>query len=244
MKSAVRLLPLIALLLASPVSARNKKEVPNRVVDSGSFGIFVAGRRVGTEKFEITQDADGSITRAELMVNDGTNKAEQKSELQLTPTGALRRYTWNEVSPNKAEATVVPDDQFLTERLVAAPADKPITQPFILPPSTAILDDYFFSQRELLAWRYLGENCTPAADGQIQCKLGKSEFGALIPRQRASVLVSLQYAGKETVTLHGKQVKLDRIDLIGDGINWSLWLDDAHRLQRVVTTDGTEVVRD
>ncbi|MGH9525005.1 MAG: hypothetical protein ACRD3E_20960, partial [Terriglobales bacterium] len=173
------------------------------------------------------------------------SKADQKSELQLSSTGELRHYSWAELSPGKAEATVDPDNQFLIEHMIPAPNDKPIDQPFILPPSTAILDDYFFSQRELLAWRYLGSNCSPDASGNTECKLGKVDFGALIPRQRASVLVSMQYMGKERVMIHGKPMELDRFNLLGDGIDWALWLDNSHLLQRVViTSDGTEVVRD
>lgn len=248
MKSVLRYLPLAVLLLSLSAFPANKKKPTTesaRLIDSGSFGIFVAGRRVATEKFQITQEEDGSITRSDLKVDDGSNKAEQKSELQLSPTGDIRHYAWNEVSPGKATATVDPDNQFLIERMVPSPTDKPIERPYILSPSTAILDDYFFSQRELLAWRYLGSSCRPDSKGQVQCKLDKTEFGALIPRQRTSVLVSVQYAGKEKINLHGKEVDLDRFNLQGEGIDWAMWLDSSHMLQRIVIAgDGTEVVRD
>ena len=248
MKSVLRYLPLAALLVslsAFPADKKKPSTDPARLIDSGTFGIFVGGKRVASEKFEITQESDGSVTRSDLKVDDGGNKAEQKSELQLSPNGDIRHYAWNEVSPGKATATVDPDNQFLIERLLPSPADKPIERPYILSPSTAILDDYFFSQRELLAWRYLGTSCKPDASGQSECKLGKTEFGALIPRQRTSVLVSMQYAGKEKISLHGKEVELDRFNLQGEGIDWALWLDSSHMLQRIVIpADGTEVVRD
>lgn len=247
MKSVLRLLPLAALLVCSLVVFADKKKPSDtgRIVDSGTFGIFVNGRRVATEKFQIAQQSDGNVTRSELKVNAGDSKAEQKSELELSPSGELRRYTWSEVSPGKAQAVVEPDNQFLIEHMTPSPSDKPIDQPYILPPSTAILDDYFFSQRELLAWRYLGSNCSPDRAGNTECKLGKAEFGALIPRQRASVLVTMQYMGKERVMIHGKPVELDRFNLQGDGIDWALWLDNSHMLQRVlIPSDGTEVVRD
>jgi hypothetical protein len=247
MKLAVRSLPLLALLAASlPGFAADKKNaVPSKMVDSGSFGIFVKGRRVATEKFEIAQQGDGSITRAELNVDDGTNKATQKSELQLSSTGELRHYSWNELSPGKAQATVDPDQQFLMGRFIPSPQEKAIEQPFILAASTAILDDYFFSQRELLAWRYLGSNCSQTPAGQVECKLAKSQFGVLIPRQRASVLVTMEFVGKERVMIRGQQVELNRFNLQGEGMDWALWLDGAHKLQRVViASDSTEVVRD
>ncbi len=247
MKLAVRTLPLFALLAASLLSfAGDKKpQAPGKVVDAGSFGIFIKGQRVATEKFEIAQQGDGNITRSELKVDDGANKAVQKTELQLSGSGELRHYAWNEISPGKAQATVDPDQQFLMERIVPSPSEKAIDQPFILPTSTVILDDYFFSQRELLTWRYLGSNCAPNAGGRIECKLSKAQFGVLIPRQRVSTLVTVEFVGKEKVSIRGQQFELNRFNLQGEGIDWALWFDDTHKLQRVViASDFTEVVRD
>ncbi len=247
MKLAVRTLLLLSLILISLLctAADKKTPVSAKVVDSGSFGIFVRGQRVGTEKFEIAQQADGNVTRAELKVTDGGNNAVQKTELQLSGAGELRHYSWNELSPGKAQTTVDPDQQFLMERIMPSPSEKAVEQPFILPASTVILDDYFFSHRELLAWRYLGSSCSQNPGGQIQCKLAKTQYGILIPRQRMSALVTMEYVGKEKVIIRGQQVELDRFALQGDGIDWAMWFDDAHKLQRVViASDSTEVVRD
>ena len=217
MKSVRRTLPLLALLAWSWLCFAADKKIPANVVDSGSFGIFVQGRRVATEKFEIAQQGDGNVTRAELKVEDGPTKAVQQSELELTSTGELRHYSWNEISPEKAQMTIDPDNQFLMAHISAAQA-KPVDQPFILPPTTAILDDYFFSHRELLAWRYLGGGCTQKNPGQTECKLQKSEFGVLIPRQRAAVLVTLEFVGKEKVTVRGRVAALDgNRARVGDG---------------------------
>jgi hypothetical protein len=247
MKLVVRTLPLIMLLASSLLTYGADKKTPAavNVVDAGTFGIFIGGRRVATETFQIAQQGDGNVTRAELKVEDGTNKAVQKTELQLTGSGELRHYAWNEISPGKAQATVDPDAQFLMERISPSPQEKSIDQPFILPASTAILDDYFFSQRELLTWRYLGSNCSKNASGQIECKLTKAQFGALIPRQRASVLVTMEFVGREKVMIRGQQVELNRFNLQGEGLDWALWLDESHKLQRVlIASDATEVVRD
>ena len=45
-----------------------------QVVDSGSFGVFVNGRRVATETFKIEQHAGGSMARSELKVEDGSSR--------------------------------------------------------------------------------------------------------------------------------------------------------------------------
>jgi hypothetical protein len=139
---------------------------------------------------------------------------------------------------------VEPQGQLLIERVVGEPTVKPVEQPYILPASTAILDDYFFIHRELLAWRYLGADCK-ATPGQSGCKLPRAQFGALIPRQRTSLLVSMEFVGPETVTIRGQQRRLNRFNLQGDGMDWALWLDDTYKLIRIViASNGTEVLRD
>jgi hypothetical protein len=234
----------VVLMVAGSVAAAggDKKPSSGKMVDSGSFGVYVHGKRVATETFQIEQFPGMSVTKSEFKADGG--QAVQTAEMVLGPNGDLRRYTWNETSPAKAETVIEPKEQFLVQRITMSPTEKTIEQPYILPTSTVILDDYFFSQREVLVWRYLGSNCRPDP-GAPGCKLPRAQFGALIPRQRTSMLVNMEYVGKETVTIHGQPEQLSRFNLVGDGMNWALWLDSQYKLVRVyVAADATEVVRD
>ena len=246
MRIAPRKLACLVLLLALlPAFAEDRKPpAPGKTVDSGSFGVFVNGKRVATETFTIEQLGEASVTKSEFKIDAADPKSVQTSELHLSNSGDLRRYVWNELSPNKASSTVEPQEQLLVQRVVMTPGDKPFEQPYLLPASTVILDDYFFSQRELLAWRYLGAGCHPKP-GETGCKLARIQFPALVPRQHTSVLVSMEYAGPETVSVRGAQRQLSRFNLQGDGVDWALWLDENNRLVRIlISTDNTEVVRD
>lgn len=225
-------------------AAGPKKPSDIKEVDSGSFGIFVGGKRVATETFRIQQSPEMSTLKSEIRVEEG-DKATQTSELQISPSGDLKHYEWHATSPEKADAVIEPQDQMLVERMTAGEG-KPIEQPFILPGSTVVLDDYFFSQRELLAWRYLATSCRPEKAGSKQCQLAKSQFGVLVPRQRTSLMVTMEYVGKEKIAVRGKEMELSRFNLQTEGTNdWALWLDDDYRLIRVlIAADNTEVVRD
>jgi hypothetical protein len=118
---------------------------------------------------------DYSVAKAEIKVDDGQTKSVQNSEMQIKPNGDLRSYTWRSTSPQREENSVEPGDQLLTEHIVPADSKK-IDLPHILPPSTIILDDNFFSQREILLWRYLATGCkspqlfleTPANAGLVR----------------------------------------------------------------------------
>jgi len=237
----VTILTVAALLLlcASPLFA-GPKPAGSQVVDSGAFGIFVRGQRVATESFTIKQFADYSSTTSELKLADG--KVAQTSEMQLSSNGDLRRYEWRESSPGKAVSVIEPEDQFLIQRITGT--DKPVEQPFLMPASSAVLDDYFFSHRELLIWRYLAAGCHMPV-GSNACPLEKAQFGVVIPRQRTSTTVNVAFVGREKIFIHGQQRDLSRFNLVADGVDWSLWLDDEKKVVRIlIPSTETEVLRD
>ncbi|HET7441762.1 MAG TPA: hypothetical protein VFJ47_10720, partial [Terriglobales bacterium] len=127
------------------------KEVAGQTVDSGSFAVLRSGRRVATEKFSVQRSSAGSTITAELQAEADVDNARQNSELRLTPGGDLIRYEWHDVTPGKADLVVMPNEQFLIEKITMPPATKPAEQPFLMPSSTMILDNNSFIQREVLA---------------------------------------------------------------------------------------------
>jgi hypothetical protein len=229
-------------VLASSFSWASKKpeltKGASQTVDAGSFGIFKQGHRLATETFRVEQSPDSSTTTSEIKLEDGSSH--QASELLLSPMGDLRKYSWHEEKPDQAETTVTPGDEILMEHILDG-NQKPHDVPFILPPSTTILDDYFFVQRELLLWKYIGSSCPSLAD----CKLNKSTIGVINPHQQVSYSVTLEYVGQEKVTIRGAEQQLRRFNLTSDDGSWTLWLDDQMKLVKVIIVgDDTEVVRD
>jgi hypothetical protein len=239
------ILVLISLRLSTSVNAKDKeKDSPERVVDSGSFGVFNAGRRVATETFTIKQSSQGSVVSSQFKSEQGEQKAEQSSELELTPSVELRRYGWKVLSPEKAEATVEPSESFLVERFVSG-TEKQREQNFLLPPSTSIIDDYFFIQREVLAWKYLATSCHQDNKAGLGCPLKqKVQFGTLNPHARSSMPVSIEFAGRDKVTVRGAEQELSHFILRSESGDWAFWLDDQLKLVRLLADGGTEVVRD
>jgi hypothetical protein len=229
------------LLFTLAVSAADKKPP----VDSGTFAVIMNGQRVATETFSITQDNRGSSITSHFKSESGSQKAEQTSDLELSSNGDLFRYEWKEVSPGQSRAVVEPDGNFLIQREWKTPGEKPLEQPFLLPASTNIVDDYFFVQQEVLAWRYLATTCKHE-QGPIECPLKqKQQMGTLNPHIRASQSVGVSFAGREKIKIRGSEQELIRLDMTADSGDWSLWLDDNLKLQRVVApVDNTEVIRD
>ena len=57
---------LCCVAMAAPMPKDKEKEPEGKKVDSGSFGIFQNGHRVGTETFSIYETGNGSVIKSEF----------------------------------------------------------------------------------------------------------------------------------------------------------------------------------
>ncbi len=235
-------------VLASTVAvyAADKKDKPKpagpQQVDAGAFGVFVRGQRVMTENFTVQQENGVSVVKSQLQ-ETGSAASGQRSDLEMTGSGELLRYEWND---GVGSLAVTPKNDFLLEKITTSTSTKAAEQPFLMPSTSAILDNNFFIHREVLAWRYLATNCKPEA-GTQKCQTNPADFGVLVPQDRTSMRVRMELVGREKVTIRGTERELLRLNLKGEEFTWALWVDDQDqfKLMRVLIADAnTEVVRD
>jgi hypothetical protein len=239
---------LVAAVSAGMLSARTSeaqsgKTAASQMVDSGSFGVMVRGQRVMTESFTVLEDKGISRVNSQLQEAGNSPGIHQKSELEMNPGGELIRYDWSDGS---GSLLVTPKDEFLLEKISASPSAKPAEQPFLMPNTSAILDNNFFIQREILAWRYLATNCK-SDNGNLKCQQGPVEFGVLVPQDRTSMRVRMELVGREKLMIRGAERELLRLNLTGEAFSWALWLDDKDHFKVVrvlIPDDNTEVLRD
>ena len=201
------------LACAAVLYAGNKKDKAKpagaQQIDSGSFGVFVRGQRVVTETFSIKQENGISIVKSQLKEISGSASPGQKSELEMTGSAELLRYEW---SDGNSSLVVTPNDDFLLEKITPSPGAKPAEQPFLMPSTSAILDNNFFVHREVLAWRYLKTDCQ-SESGELRCQKDPGEYGVLVPQDRTSMRVRLELVGREKVNIRGTERELLRLDL-------------------------------
>jgi hypothetical protein len=234
---------LAALTIVHAADKKNQAK-SSQTIDKGEFGIFVKGQRVANETFTIHQESDASVIKSELKELVGSDPNSQKSDLEINSKGELLHYDWSQASGGSL--SVFPDNDFLKERIFTSGSAKPAEQAFLLPSSSAILDNNFFIHRELLIWRFLAADCKPEG-GSLKCQQDPGEFGVLIPQDRTSIHVRLELVGKEKVTIRGAERELLRLNLKGENFEWSLWVDDKDQFKLIrasIPADNTEVVRD
>jgi hypothetical protein len=220
------------------------KPAGTQAVDSGSFGVFIKGQRVVTETFKIEQINGENIVKSQLKEMTGPDSSSQRSDLSVTSNGELLRYEWSDSSGGSL--TVLPNNEFLIEKISTPANGKPAEQPFLMPNTSVILDNNFFIQREVLIWRYLATDCKPEG-GNLKCQQGPGEFGTLIPQDRTSMRVRVELIGKEKTSIRGADRELLRLNLSGENFEWALWVDDQNqfKLMKVaIPADNTEVIRD
>jgi hypothetical protein len=263
----VKLAILAGALCASSVSLsaadKPKEKAGSHVADSGSFGIYMNGKRVGTETFNITETLNKqllpeySTATAEIKFDDGHFKAAQTAEMQISAKGELRSYLWRATVPQKEEASVEPKDDLLVEHIT--PSDqKRVDVQHMLPLSTVILDDNFFSQREVLLWWYLARGCQRQSQS-LMCATGR--FVILVPHQHTSGNATMELIGQDKVMVKGTERELNKVKLEtngpqsltwlndqsreSDATQWVLWVDDQYKIVKMtVTGSNIEVVRD
>ena len=233
----------VTLLLLSRTIPGESKDAAGSVLDSGSFGIFMNGKRVATETFSVQQQASGISTATSQLKEDSVGGAGQSSELQIMSNGSIVKYEWRELSPGKSQLSVLPNNEFLVEKITQSPGEKAAEQPFLMPNTSVVLDNNFFLHRELLAWRYLASSCQTKQGGRCT----PAEFGAIVPQERVSIRVAVQATGEEKVNIRGNERTLVRLNVKSDQDEWALWVDaaDHYKLMKVTRAgETTEVVRD
>ncbi|MBI2678420.1 MAG: hypothetical protein HYX28_06535 [Candidatus Koribacter versatilis] len=240
----VGLVVLSAFLFASFVAmGAASKQPAGKVVDSGTFEIVVDGKRVGTETFTIHDQGVNNVTTSQIKIAAGTAKAEQSSVLEMTNAGGLVRYSWKETSPSKSQSNIEVTQNAVVQHILLPENKKPLDVPYMVSPSTMILDDNAFVHRQLLVWRYLRGSCG-MKDGKQTCDTVK--LGVLVPAQHVMAIISVEYVGNEKLAIKGVERDLAHIRIMSDDVEWDLWADpaDAYKVVRIyIPSNKTEVLR-
>jgi len=232
----------IGLILMSAWAADAPKP---QVLDSGSFGIMVNGRRVAAETFKMEQSTTLTIS-SELKMADQSTKAVQTAQMEIAQDGSLKHYVWKEMSPGKAQLTLEPDSNtFLILRVDGGQGSTPKDTTHPLSPTTPVIDDNFFSHLQVAMWRYLASICHPSPKGGSECTYSEQKMPILNPHQQQSMVGSFSYLGVQRMRYKGTDNEYRAFKFQTENGDWLLWMDDQNHLIRVlISAEATEVLRD
>lgn len=241
--SAYALLFLLATAAATESQSQKKNAT---VVDSGSFGILVGGRRAATETFKIEQSASGNSISSELKYGVGEQAVTQTAEMEFTAGGDLKKYLWKENSANKPTLSVEPQqDGYLLTRAHDTTMTSPKDTQHPLSPATAILDDNLYSQLQVIVWKYLALSCAASRSGTAGCPTAPYKMPVFNPHIRESTLVTLAYKGALKMKLNNVSGEYHWLEMEAENGKWQIYLNHENKLVRVlIPSENIEVLRD
>jgi hypothetical protein len=192
--------------------------------DHGIFLLAVAGRPIGTEKFEIRSSADKVEAQAEinLRVEQSGKTLELKTfpNLVMGPQLNPLTYTWSQKGPQNSQLEVDFRSTPAKTRYKTVDGQED-NRDFALPKDIVILDDNVVHHYQLVVDRY---RQTPG---------GKQTFRAFIPQEALPGDLSIEETGTEPVTVGGATVNLDHLVVTTENFRIDLWVDEQQRLQRI-----------
>jgi hypothetical protein len=204
--------------------------------DQGVFQLFLAGRRIGSEKFAIQCTADQISARAETEFQiDREGKTvliKTSSALVLNSQLVPLTYSWNMKSPQASslEADFRTKPAKLRYRTVSGESDE---RDFSLLPDIVLIDNNVFHHFELLAERY---RLTPG---------GKQVFRAFVPQDALPGELSVEGNERDAMKVRGQSKEFQHLVVTTDLAQIDLWSDEQHHLQRVlIRTAQLEAVRE
>ncbi|MGH9376432.1 MAG: hypothetical protein ACRD1J_09760 [Terriglobia bacterium] len=192
--------------------------------DQGVFILEVAGRRIGTESFEIRSRDSQIEARAEIQIHAAQNG--KVSDFRTFPDLILNAaldpvsYTWSQKSPQSSRISIDFKESpvHVRYRTVDGKLDN---RTFALPRGVVILDDNVINQYELVARRYLR---TPG---------GKQTFQAFIPQEALPGTLRVTSLGMESIDVGGRKQTAQRLALSTGLAQIDLWVDQEGRLLRM-----------
>ena len=228
------------LVMSSALWASDQKSAS--IVDSGQLSVVVNGQKVATENFTMQQSSDGSSVTSRLNFDNGTTKAQQESDLELTPEGGIRKYTWEEKQPGKAKLTAEPQDKtFLVVHMKEgeAAAAKDSTHPVDVS-VTNIVDDNFYSHVQVLLWRYLALSCKTTQ----QCRFDEQKVPVFVPHQESAQTFTISFEGTDTLRLKNGKAEVGKYRVQTEGGEMHVWMQGMKLVKLLMPSAAIEVTRE
>ncbi len=199
-----------------------------KVLDQGTFMLSLAGRTVGTEKFEIRTFADKVEARAQIQLhleqNGKTYDVQDTPDLVLNTQLDPVTYEWKQKGTPAYHLTI--DFRSTPARIVGKPEHGAEDQrEMALPRDIIILDDNVIHHFQFVVDRY---DRSPG---------GKQTFKAFAPQEALPGELQVEDLGADPANQAGTSSNLRHLVVTSELARIDLWVDEHHHLQRVAIPD-------
>jgi len=222
---------LTAILALSPLKplAANGLPAADSLNDRGVFVISLAGKRIGTETFEIRAtdkgiEAEGKV---EMRVQQESKTVEFRTSSKLVLDSALRPLTYNWGQKGAQSSQLEIDFQAsMTKVRYKTVTGEEDARDFELPKEVVVLDDNVFHHFQLIAQKYLRNGS------------GKQTLSAFVPQEALPGALDVQDAGPDSAEIGGQKQTLRHLVFSTELKQIDLWVDEEGRVQRIYNSDA------
>lgn len=225
---------MLAVSPSQPLAAKGLPAADN-LDDRGVFVISLAGKRIGTETFEIRATSNGieAEGKIEMRVQQEGKTFEFRTSSKLVLDSALQplTYSWSQKGAQSSQLEI--DFQ-------APPAKvryKTVTgeeeaRDFELPKDVVVLDDNVFHHYQLIVLKYLRNGSA------------KQTLPAFVPQEALPGTLVVQDAGPDSAEVGGQKQTLRHLVFSTELKQIDVWLGEQGRVQRIYISDAQlEAVR-
>jgi len=227
---SISLVVVFGLALSLSLCAQKGATAGALLQDKGKFNIFVDGKSVGKEEFEIVPNGAGWLAKGSTQINTGEGPAAQvTSNLTLQSNGAPMAYDWVSKTDKTSSAHIIFANG-IAKIALEVQGTKPYEQELTFnSPLIAVLDNNLYHHYELLARIY------------DWSKRGAQTIPVLIPQEITPGTITAEATGSASSggkNYEGLRVTTSDIEVL-------LMLDSNHRLMRLeVPAAKVAVVRE
>lgn len=219
----------LALSLSGSVPSFAQK---TSVTDNGVFLILSGQKRIGSEKFKITQSSSGFEVAGEIEVEmPGSPKISETCILKLDQNLRPASYERQQKFPKKGSISVQfgPAESKLVSKTDAGTEERV----FFLPGDhLGVLDTNFFHHYALLLRQYDAEHG------------GAEHFNVFVPQEATPGTISLELQGKENQQVGKTTRELNHFQAVTDEVKIDIWATPQAEIYRMsIPQANLEIVR-
>ncbi len=191
--------------------------------------ISLAGKRIGTEEFEIRSTGNGIEAEGKIQMRvpqeSKTVEFRTASKLALDPAFKPLTYSWNQKGAQTSQLEIDFKDALTRVRYKTVTGEED-ARDFELPKDVVILDDNVFHHFQLIAQKYLRSGG------------GRQTLPAFVPQEALPGSLTVQDAGPDTTEIGGRRMDLRHLVFSTELRQIEVWVDEQGRVERIYNSDA------
>jgi hypothetical protein len=232
---ALKLTPVRVCIMLLPMLSPGYGAETKPSQEQGQFGIFVAGKEIGKEKFSIQSSGDSISSNSTTSFRDPNKKQNAKKETELVMNSQFVPRTYMFRTETEGQRGMMKGTFSQGEAKFEYEAGGTTGRSGLLVGDRyTVLDTNVFHHFIFIARLY-----------DFSSKEQSQSMEVVIPQELENGLLKISNWGSETTDMRGKKRELHHLKVDSGSVQIDLWVDDQHVLYKIaLPARSIEVIRE